>query len=205
MSKCSRTGILSVALTYVTLVGCATNEATRFPNWFGAKSAEKEETTFADSGETEAAPENGEQVAYAYQPRPGKTETADSDVSFDPNAMTQLASAISVPPRPALLTLGRDQDLQTLIAEAPGTVLLDFYADWCGPCQKQGKILHDLESTAAAHGATMIKINVDEHPDLKTQFGVGPIPHLVLIQNGRVATRKTGLASRNQLVSWLSN
>ena len=104
----------------------------------------------------------------------------------------------------ALTTLKSNQDLDELVQNAPGVVLLDFYADWCGPCKKQGAILHDLEQSAAAQNASIIKINVDQHQALAQQFKVGALPTLLLLKNGKVIETQRGLASRTIVNSLLS-
>ena len=128
------------------------------------------------------------------------TQTAEAR---QPKPNAQLASAITNTP-PTMMTLGPRQSLQSVLQSAPGVVLVDFYADWCGPCKRQGKILHELESTAAQHGATIVKVDVDQHTDLKEKFQVTAMPTLLVIKNGKLVHRQKGLTDRARLAAWLS-
>ena len=70
-------------------------------------------------------------------------------------------------------------------------VLLDFYADWCGPCKMLSPILHELAEEKS--GALKVgKVNVDEQEELAVKFGIQSIPTLVLVKNGAVAGRAVG-------------
>lgn len=102
----------------------------------------------------------------------------------------------------ALKTLGPNENLKDLVDNAPGVVLIDFYADWCGPCGTQGKILHELEGVAAQHNASIIKVNVDVHRGLASQLQVSSLPTLMLIKDGKLLERRMGVADR-QTVSGL--
>ncbi len=80
-----------------------------------------------------------------------------------------------------------------------GKVLVDFYADWCGPCKALGEILETLEDIS------ILKINVDEHQDLAIQFGVMSIPTIILFENGEQKKKNIGLMNKEELENWLKN
>lgn len=82
--------------------------------------------------------------------------------------------------------------------------MVDFYADWCGPCKKQAQVLHQLEGTAAQHGATIVKVNVEEHPQLQQQFRITSLPTLLVMKDGKLVQRKKGLTQADQLAQWLA-
>ena len=106
-------------------------------------------------------------------------------------------------PQATLITLPRGGDLNAQIENAEGDVLLDFFATWCGPCRVQGKILHDLEDTAVDTQTRIIKIDVDDHPHLAEQLQVKSLPTLMMVKNGRVVERRSGVANKRQLIAWM--
>ena len=77
-------------------------------------------------------------------------------------------------------------------------VLLDFYADWCGPCKVLLPIVEEL-ANENADNFTIAKVNVDKNPDLARQFKVRSIPSLFFLQNGEVKENLVGLASKTAL------
>lgn len=83
-------------------------------------------------------------------------------------------------------------------------VLVDFWAEWCGPCRALTPI---LEEVAAAHGndVTFAKINIDENPQAPSKFGVMSIPTLILFKNGQVEAVKMGLLSKSQLSAFVES
>lgn len=83
-------------------------------------------------------------------------------------------------------------------------VLVDFWAEWCGPCRALTPI---LEEVAASHGAevTFAKINIDENPQAPAKFGVMSIPTLILFKNGQVEAVKMGLLSKSQLSAFVES
>ena len=99
--------------------------------------------------------------------------------------------------------LNPGEDLQTICEQSPGVVLVDFYADWCGPCKKQASVLHDVEEFAVDADAQIIKVNVDQHRGLAREYQVASLPTLVAIENGVVRETKTGLTSKSKLQSML--
>ena len=103
-----------------------------------------------------------------------------------------------------LVTLGPADDLNAILQQHPGTVLVDFYADWCGPCRRQSALLHELEPLARQQGSRIIKVNIDAHPDVAQQYQVSRLPTLVLLDGGRPVQRHTGLVPADQLTRWLS-
>ena len=83
-------------------------------------------------------------------------------------------------------------------AELP--VVVDFWATWCGPCQLQGPELEKFQSANEGKVITA-KINVDDQPQLASQFGVQSIPTLILFKNGEEADRAVGLQSADNLTA----
>ena len=81
------------------------------------------------------------------------------------------------------------------------TVLLDFYADWCGPCRMVAPIVHEIADER--EDVVVGKINVDEQPELAMQFGVMSIPTLVVLKNGEVTNQAMGARPKAQILAML--
>jgi thioredoxin 1 len=80
-------------------------------------------------------------------------------------------------------------------------VLLDFYADWCGPCRMVAPILDEI---AAEHPEYLIaKVNVDDEPALAQEYGVASIPTLVVLEGGKVLSQSTGARPKGQILALL--
>ena len=80
-------------------------------------------------------------------------------------------------------------------------VLLDFYADWCGPCRMVAPIVHEIAEEN--DNVVVAKINVDNEPDLAMKFGVMSIPTLVVMKNGEEVKRATGARAKPQILAML--
>ena len=91
--------------------------------------------------------------------------------------------------------LESSEDFTDLVKE--GKVLVDFYADWCGPCQMLAPILEEVDFI------DIIKINVDKHQELAAKFGVMSIPTLVLMNNGEEVKRDLGFKNMDQIKKML--
>ena len=81
------------------------------------------------------------------------------------------------------------------------TVLLDFYADWCGPCRMVAPIVHEIAEER--EDIVVGKINVDEQPELAQAFGVMSIPTLVVMKNGEVVNQAMGARPKAQILAML--
>lgn len=82
-------------------------------------------------------------------------------------------------------------------------VLLDFFADWCGPCRRQGPILEDLKRTMGDK-VEIRKIDVDEHMDLANKYGIRVVPTLIIEKDGKVIRSLEGVTSAETLESLLN-
>ena len=81
------------------------------------------------------------------------------------------------------------------------TVMLDFYADWCGPCRMVAPTVHEIADERS--DVTVGKINVDNDPDLAQAFGVMSIPTIVILKGGEEAARAVGVRTKQQLLDML--
>ena len=84
------------------------------------------------------------------------------------------------------------ESFQEFIA-SESKVLVDFWATWCGPCQMQGKMLHEAAEQDPAFGAKVGKVNVDNAQQLAVNLGIDAIPALIVFQNGKEVTRFVGV------------
>jgi thioredoxin 1 len=81
-------------------------------------------------------------------------------------------------------------------------VLVDFWAEWCGPCRMIAPALEEI-STELGEKVTVAKLNIDENPDAPAKYGVRGIPTMILFKNGAPAATKVGAAPKSHLQSWL--
>ncbi|MDX1054435.1 thioredoxin [Sinorhizobium medicae] len=83
-------------------------------------------------------------------------------------------------------------------------VVVDFWAAWCGPCKMIAPSLEEI-STELAGKVKLVKLNIDENPELAAEYGVRSVPMLAMFKAGEVADTKVGAAPKTALISWISN
>jgi thioredoxin 1 len=95
-----------------------------------------------------------------------------------------------------------DATFEADVLQSPEPVLLDFWAEWCGPCKMIAPILDEAADSYKGR-LKVAKLNIDENPQTPPRFGIRGIPTLILFKNGTVAAQKVGAMSRSQLTSFL--
>ena len=95
-----------------------------------------------------------------------------------------------------------DSNFDEEIKNSSIPILVDFWAEWCGPCKQIGPILEDI-GEAKKDKLKILKLNVDENPQTSQKFGVRGIPTLMLFKDGKLEDTKVGSLPKNMLESWL--
>ena len=99
------------------------------------------------------------------------------------------------------MKLTKDNFNQVISSETP--VLVDFYADWCGPCRMLSPVIHELAEELQGK-VTVGKVNVDEQMELAAKFGISSIPSLLVFRNGQVVNRSLGFVPKQNILRMLS-
>jgi thioredoxin 1 len=97
-----------------------------------------------------------------------------------------------------------DQDFEAEVLKANGLVVVDFWAEWCGPCKAMSPIVDDVAGEMAGR-VKMVKMNVDESPHTPGKFNIRGIPTLIAFKDGKQVATKVGGMSKSQLTEWLSS
>jgi len=96
-----------------------------------------------------------------------------------------------------------DASFASDVIESDNVVLVDFWAEWCGPCKQIGPALEEISEEYAGK-LTVAKINIDDNPETPGKFGVRGIPTMMIFRNGELAATKVGAAPKGQLVAWVN-
>ncbi len=95
-----------------------------------------------------------------------------------------------------------DQSFQSDVLGAEGPVLVDFWAEWCGPCKMIGPALEELSDELGSK-VTIAKLNIDENPEAPGKYGVRGIPTMILFKGGTPAATQVGAAPKSQLKAFI--
>ena len=97
-----------------------------------------------------------------------------------------------------------DDNFDTEVLKSSKPILVDFWAEWCGPCKSISPIIEELASEYEGK-IKICKLNIDESPETPAKFSVRGIPTLLLFKNGAVVSQKVGAAAKSQLSAWIDS
>lgn len=97
-----------------------------------------------------------------------------------------------------------DQSFDAEVLKNPGLVLVDFWAEWCGPCKMLAPIIEEIAHEKEG-SLKVVKVNVDEHQEAPSQYGVRSIPTLMLFKAGQLIDSKTGVQPKSALIEWIES
>jgi thioredoxin 1 len=96
-----------------------------------------------------------------------------------------------------------DADFESEVLKAGSPVVVDFWAEWCGPCRMIAPALEEISGTLGDK-VKIVKLNVDENPHTAQKYGIMSIPTLMIFKNGELASRQIGAAPKTKLEQWIT-
>ena len=115
--------------------------------------------------------------------------------------MSAVGSERDLAMKPTAVT---DGNFESTVLRAEGPVLVDFWAEWCGPCKMIGPALEELAGEFAGK-LTVAKVNIDENPVTPNNYSVRGIPTLILFKNGQPAATQVGALPKSRLKDWITS
>ena len=97
-----------------------------------------------------------------------------------------------------------DSDFEAQVLKSTEPVVVDFWAEWCGPCKMIAPALEEIAASLTGK-VKVVKLNVDENPKTAQKYGIMSIPTLMMFKNGELASRQIGAAPRQKLEQWITS
>ncbi|MBN9565269.1 MAG: thioredoxin [Alphaproteobacteria bacterium] len=97
-----------------------------------------------------------------------------------------------------------DESFETDVIQSDLPVVVDFWAEWCGPCRMLAPVLDELSEELSGK-VSIVKINIDENPEIPTSFGIRSIPTLMIFKGGERIAVQTGGSPKTSLKSWIES
>ena len=95
-----------------------------------------------------------------------------------------------------------DENFDTEVLKSDKPIVVDFWAEWCGPCKQIGPTLEEISNEMASE-VTIAKHNIDNEPNTPTKYGVRGIPTMLLFKGGELKATKVGATTKSNIVSWI--
>jgi thioredoxin 1 len=96
-----------------------------------------------------------------------------------------------------------DEDFDAVVLKSKIPVIVDFWAEWCGPCKAIGPALEEL--AVEKPNVRIVKLNVDENPEIAGKFGIRSIPALILFKGGEAVSQRVGAAPKTEIAKWIDS
>ena len=97
-----------------------------------------------------------------------------------------------------------DATFETEVLKSASPVVVDFWAEWCGPCRMIAPALEEISKSLGGK-VKIVKLNVDENPQTAAKYGIMSIPTLMMFKNGELASRQVGAAPKQKLEQWINS